>query len=136
MRKYPVTFTLILILLSLFLALVLPGYGQNSPVARAQTLTAVIPEYNVSSSTNAAPFQVPALLPGVVQQTGNDTIVPFSTLDFTEETLRGPFGATQLRFNLPAHWQLKEGAALQLNLNTFLSGVGFAPDADTSHLSF
>lgn len=44
----------------------------------------------------------------------------FVEMGFTEQVLRGPYDTQSFPFSLPAHWQLREGAALHLEINTLV----------------
>jgi hypothetical protein len=58
-----------------------------------------------------------------------ETVVTFAALDVPEQQLRGPFDSTYVDFSLPASWDVRDGAALQLYFNTFFAGSGGADAA-------
>ena len=72
--------------------------------------------------------EVPTVVPVVAANdisANADDVIPLSQLGVADQTLRRPFDTTDLSFGLPSDWQLIEGAAIQLDLTTFLnSGTG------------
>lgn len=51
-----------------------------------------------------------------------ETVITFAALDVPEQQLRGPFDSTYVDFSLPASWDVRDGAELQLSFNTFFAG--------------
>lgn len=68
----------------------------------------------------------------------DEETVSFARLGVAEQSLRGPFDATQLDFSLPAIWELTDNAAIQLNMTTFFAGQSgsTATGADAAQRSF
>src|SRR5262245_30514272 len=60
----------------------------------------------------------------------SEQIITFARLGADEKSLRGPFDSTYIDFSLPANWELRDGAQLQLQLSTFFAeDTGSATDA-------
>lgn len=69
-------------------------------------------------------FSTPVPTPFLTSQNIGDKI-PFSLLGFVERSLRGPFDATSVSFNLPADWQLDPTKSqVQITFNVMFSGTG------------
>jgi len=62
----------------------------------------------------------------------DEDVVPFSLLHQPERILRGPVDSMNFLFNLPATWELTDGAEIRLDLVNFLSAPGASATTDTS----
>jgi cellulose synthase operon protein B len=58
--------------------------------------------------------------------------VSFARLGKPEYSLRGPFDAAYVDFSLPADWELRGGASLQLHLALFVAGTSSAEGTPTA----
>jgi len=80
------------------------------------------------STSMPAPTSVPvAATPEPPDAPLNNDEVGFTRLGFSEQILQGPFDGTGIGFGLPADWELNDGAAVVLDLDTFFGGIGFRP---------
>nr|MBA3533671.1 cellulose biosynthesis cyclic di-GMP-binding regulatory protein BcsB [Ardenticatenales bacterium] len=57
-----------------------------------------------------------------------DAFLSLEQLGFNDRILRGPFDSVQILFNLPAEWELTEGAEMQLDLDTTFGGSVILPE--------
>lgn len=95
----------------------------------AQPTTAPAEATTAPAVVVAAPTTAPAVATNEVAAVAGD-LTQFSNLGVADQTLRQPFDTASVVFGLPADWQLSEGAAVQLDLTTFLNGGTGKVDTD------
>ncbi|RMF03430.1 MAG: hypothetical protein D6768_05925, partial [Chloroflexi bacterium] len=61
----------------------------------------------------------PGLVRVVADSSGGSAEVDFTALGYKARRLKGPYAVASYYFSLPAHWQPKEGAQLQLDLDSW-----------------
>jgi hypothetical protein len=85
--------------------------------------TPVVEQTPVSSSFTS--FQIPGLLQTNIKtqiSDGTDTFT-FEQFGLSEKTMTGPFATSGYYFDLPLTWKMKQGASLQLVLDTYYTGA-------------
>jgi hypothetical protein len=125
----------------LLLALLIPAgiaYARSSRPFIAQSTTPTVTPAIIPTLTPGLPpvspplalYQIPGLLQTDVKPPIPDTteLFTFEQFGFDEITMRGPFAAQGYYFDLPATWKMKQGASMQLTLDTYYTG----PDSDAS----
>jgi hypothetical protein len=78
-----------------------------------QVVLSLVLGFLVFSQTGASYINLPARV---------DTVLTFKDLGSPEIVMRGPYGTGNVRFNVPAHWILQDGAQLQLTISSFVAG--------------
>ncbi len=120
-----------LLLIPAGIALAGPRTGQPLQVID-QTQTAVpttIPPTATPQKSSVLPdilAPIPGLLPNepLIQISDTTDSFTFEQFGFDENTMRGPFTTEGYYFDLPVTWVMKQGAILQLSLDTFYTGSG------------
>lgn len=127
-KPRPLIMVLLLVLLTPVGIVFAGSIGQVPAQAGVPTATpTIIPTSTVEQPPVSQPLvlsQIPGLLP-----TNTKAQIPDATDRFTFEqfglseiTMRGPFAAHSYYFDLPPTWKMKQGAVLQLTLDSYFTG--------------
>lgn len=124
------------LIMLLFLVLLVPGGivfagsgGQYPLQTGTQTALPTITPPPVVEQTPGSPFLSSFQIPGLLQ-TNTETQISDETDTFTfeqfglsEKTMTGPFATSSYYFDLPLTWKMKQGASMQLVLDTYYTGA-------------